>query len=637
MRWTLTMLLVCVSFATLTVADPMKLPDAGPGLRAYKLARTGALTDLRTQIGQMEIGDEATVDDFLAANTRLETAMMAFLSSQPGAILGFEPGPGAESVEGMLCVVRVSVAPEDVAKGLKTIHSLYYEGDVFSVEMLEAVGADETALKGNGVASAGMGQVSVPGEMIPVDSGSYHLESNLQGEAKAYWTAHVLGRGRLLACQTAREEALAALATRLGDHVLYRKITLREFIGEDFDSFATEMFLRPARERGVRYRTDAPIVEIKMEIALLDALTSVHSWMKKNGQDGDADLRRLDQIILRTRGTILSAVGAAAPTENYLREFPPGAAAWAQMFLDSPSWADGGSRRVVGSTGIDTGAEDAATAIADAQAAADLDGRCKLADAIAALPAAEGVTLGDLARRDPAVAQTLLAAQQGLKPKTDSRPDEDGIVESVLQADLRPLWEMIVSQHGQVLTMATDEVRETVEAEAAAEAAAEAEAAAAAEAEAAEEAVEEAIEVIEAEEIDISDEEPETVEPEEAIPDETPVTEIVEETVEEETISVEDEISIEDAVEPDEEAPVEKAVSEVVEEAVAEVEEVVDSLPTPDEAAADAASVGPETTDEPDDDASTEDVSEAEDPADDVDQPADEFDDDVLIIVPVDG
>ena len=379
------------------------------------------------------------------------------------------------------------------------------------------------------------------------------------------------------------------------------------------------MFLRPARERGIRYRTDAPIVEIEMEVTLLDALTSVHSWMKMNGQDGKPNLRRLDQVILHTRGTTLSAVGAAAPTENYLRDFPPDAAAWAQMFLASPSWADGGWRRVVGSAGVDTGVDDAAIAIAEAQAAAELDSRCRLADAIAALPAAEGVTLGDLAKRDPAVAQTLLAAQQRLKPRTDSRPGEDGRIESVLQTDLRPLWEMIVSRHGQVLTVAADEAHDAAEAEAEAVAAAE-EAEVPAEAEAAEEAAETA----EADEISVAADVAETADLETIVPDEPEPIE------EENAISVADDAAteVETAVE---DVAVEAIVVEaIVEEAVEEVEEIVDSLPTPEDAAADAASIDVEEVVEEVE--SPGDLSEAADPSADVDQPVEEFGDDVLII-----
>jgi len=205
---------VCVCGAALTAADPTSPIDIGPELRAYKLARAEAVADLREQVGQWAIEDDRTVDDFLAEDARLETALLAFLSAQ-----GDDQAPTL--VDGT-CRVTLTVPAAAVGEALSMICRLHYDGDAFTPEALAAAAPDEGSMSAQGQAAPVEGQVVEPGEMIPVDSGSYHLEEHLSGEAKAYWTAHVLGRGRLLACQAAREAALAALADRLGEHVLFK-------------------------------------------------------------------------------------------------------------------------------------------------------------------------------------------------------------------------------------------------------------------------------------------------------------------------------------------------------------------------------------------------------------------------------
>ena len=602
MRSTLIALaVVCVSAGALTAADLKSPVDVSPELRAYKLARADAVVDLRQQIGRWTIAEsETTVDDFLATDEKLETAMTAFLSAQSDKSPRFEGGA---------CHVRMDVAAEAVAEAFKTMHALYYDGDAFPADALAGAAPEGRTLSGEGQAARETGEVSQPGDMISVDSGNYHLSEHLQGQAKVYWTAHVLSRGRLLACRSAREAALAALADRLGDHKLSGETTIREFVGAEYDAFATEMFLRAARERGIRYRTDAPIVEIKVELSLLDALTSVHSWMKKNGQDGKPKIRRLDGIIFRTKDSAVSAVGAGAPPAAYLRDFPPDAAAWTQMFLDSPSWAQGGSKRVVGSATVAADAEDSVAAKAFARKAAELDSRCKLADAIAALPAAAGVTLGDLAERDGSVARTLLAAQQGVLPKESSRIGADGRVETVLEIDLMPLWEMIVNQHGQVLTMAADEVQEAAEAAGAAEAAAD---------------------------------EDDDAEAEVTAPDGTPDDEDV--AADADSISVEDDtddaddIAIEDVAADDAAAatPADEDTAADTDDSAA-LEDAADSAAADDiTPEVDADPVAEETNDATSDDAAAP-VSEADDPTGDMGETGDDgetvdYSDDVLVI-----
>jgi hypothetical protein len=147
----------------------------------------------------------------------------------------------------------------------------------------------------------------------------------MPSDVRELWQKHCTTRGRALVERAARDDAIAQLARRVGDLAIGPDLTVRKFLaGTDRPDAGAELFLRGATLRAVRYRADALVAEVEMEIRPRTLLGSMKGWARShvNGQRDDG-LARLENALLQADDTPLVQIGrGAAPAQEILLPTP---------------------------------------------------------------------------------------------------------------------------------------------------------------------------------------------------------------------------------------------------------------------------------------------------------------------------
>lgn len=439
MRMTIKLLL-CAAVLAGGVARADSLSEqqrAKRKLLAYRAARADAIRKLAERIKGLMITSETTVADFVTESDQINTALSAFLTGVR------EKGKPRHNDDGT-CELTMEVTLETIIVNLKTIHKRYYKGSKIKAQDFEQM---KVTNKVQVLEETGMGAEPEPfdeGAMVPVGSGSVDAARHLAGPAKAYWNAHVTGRGRLMAVRAARVEGMRRLAERIGGVFIDSETTVQDFVAEsDFINLATGTFLRGVRETGIKYHTDELIVEVKMEVTLVDVLTSIKSWMKSTQKGGQLKIKRLEQVIVTTKKRVIAETGMGIPPERYLKDVPTETIVLMRLASNSPSWVST-SKRVVGQGALDM---DAAIAQAKLMAfrAAELDARRKLAEETMGLMITSSTSVADFVTAHDEIRTAMLTFQQGAHVVRGSQKlMDDGTAEVTVEIDLEPLWETIL-------------------------------------------------------------------------------------------------------------------------------------------------------------------------------------------------
>lgn len=146
----------------------------------------------------------------------------------------------------------------------------------------------------------------------------------MPADVRELWQKHCTTRGQVLAERIAKDDAIAQLARRVGDLAIGPDLTVRKFLAAtDRPDAGVELFLRGAAVRAVRYRADALVAEVEVEIRPRTLLASLKGWARShvNGQrDGMA---QLENALLQADDTPLCQTGqAAVPAEEIVAPTP---------------------------------------------------------------------------------------------------------------------------------------------------------------------------------------------------------------------------------------------------------------------------------------------------------------------------
>jgi hypothetical protein len=281
-----------------------------------------------------------------------------------------------------------------------------------------------------------------PGVEVPIPAASTNTASMdyLTGAAKTWWLANVDPQQRLMACRAARVDGLRRLGERIKGVMITSKTSVKDFIAEsDKIDTSMETFIQGAREVGITYHVDEPIVEVDMEVTM----TSVYASLKSFGEmhcKGDAvSLKKLDELTVSTQDMKIkeTGMGVARAKANVVVA--------AVTSVTAPGWISQ-TMEATGNAAIDATRDNKAQAKLMAFRGAELDARRKLSEQINGLMITSKTKVEDFVTQKDEIKTHMLDFQVGAHVVDNSQKVlEDGTVEVKVEIELRPLWNMVTS------------------------------------------------------------------------------------------------------------------------------------------------------------------------------------------------
>ncbi|HUT57940.1 MAG TPA: hypothetical protein VNA25_08830 [Phycisphaerae bacterium] len=409
-------------------------------LLAMRAARADAMRKLGERIQGLFISSETHVKDFVTESDTIRTAMAAWLRGMR------EVGPPKWMEDGT-CEVKMEITMQQVIISLKMMHQRYYKGNKFKAVDFEQMTVTNT----NKILTVtGMGaprpEFEDGGEAIAIKEGtSLSSLDYMSKSAKAYWLAHVMPQGRLMAVRAARVVGMRRLAERVKGVFITSNTTVKDFVTESDDiNVSMNTFLRGARETAVRYHDAELIVEVDMEVTLASVYASLKSWGEAHYKGDRIRLKKLEELTVTTKKQIIKETGMGVPPEKYLKGVEMSAAM--QLSLQTPPWVTQ-TIRATGNAAIDTtGGQSAAQAKLMAFRGAELDARRKLSEEITGLMITSNTSVKDFVTQNDQIETSMMDFQVGAHVVDGSeKVMEDGTVEAIVEVELRPLWNMIIS------------------------------------------------------------------------------------------------------------------------------------------------------------------------------------------------
>jgi len=422
--------------ATEPATQPATQPSAAADperIWAHRAARAEAIRKLIEQIKAMPLAGKARVGDFLAASPALEAALTGHLVGLPDA----EP---AEYAEGGACRVSLAIRVAEVAAALKHVRERFYRAEPFKDEDFGAiVGEGPDVLRQVGRSGPPPGLLEVP--LIPYGAGRDYF-ARVGAPARKYWTEHVTNLGRRGAEEAALADATRRLAERVKDIPVGGQTRLADFVARWAGQSQIDpgQFLRGMRVLGARHYGDALVVEMDVEISLRTVYAALKNRLHQLPRIPPEQVRQVEQLIVSAAGSIRQT-GMGCPPVGQLRKLDPAALATLAMAASPPKWLDESLRRT-GEAKIENANEPGSRQ--QAVLAAERDARMALAAAVAELKVTEALSVGQLARKDSALARNVLAWLHSARPAGEPKISEDGDVEAALELPLRPLWRLLL-------------------------------------------------------------------------------------------------------------------------------------------------------------------------------------------------
>ncbi|MFW6066096.1 MAG: hypothetical protein ACOC9S_04685 [Planctomycetota bacterium] len=436
-------LLVAVTIAAgpLFAQDSANLQrEAQDKLLAYRAARADGIRKLAERIKGLMISSETTVRDFVTESDVIQTELNAFLSGVRETDKRY--------MEDGTCEVDMEVTLRTVVATLKQMHNRHYKGNKVKASDFDQiiVNSEDKVIKetGMGAPPPSMQQ----SDLIPNSGGGTVSISKLSPAAKDFWMAQCTPQGRLMAERGARVEAMRRLAERIRGVHIDSQTTVRDFVAES-DQINVDMraFLRGAREVGVRYHEDELMVEVEMEVTLRSVYASLKTWAETHYKGDKKHVKQLEELVVTTEDKVISETGMAVPPEKYLRDAPEDIQQTTSLAQNTPDWINT-TIRETGYAAVDTNNPNAAQAKLMAYRAAELDARRKLGEEISGLRISSDTTVQDFVATSDRIRSDMLAFQQGVHVVDGSqRISDEGMAETVVELELRPLWDMVIYYH----------------------------------------------------------------------------------------------------------------------------------------------------------------------------------------------
>jgi len=420
---------------TLSAQEDLSLQrKAQAKLMAERAARADAMRKIAERIRGLHITSETFVKDFVAESDQIQAAMTAFLS-------GMKEVGKPKHLEDGTCEVVMEVPLETVIVTVKEWHDRYYKGDKFKATDFEKMTVtNEIKI----IREVGQG-AEKEDATIPCEPDGRFDASRIPAKAMAFWSAHVTGRGRLMAQRAARVEGMRRLAERIKGVMITSETSVQDFVAEsDQIDVSMETFLQGARQTGIRYHDDEMIVEADMEVTLRTVYASLKSWSDVHYKGDKVRSSHFDELITTAKDTVIKETGMGVPPEQYLKDVTVEMTRAMSLAGKAPPWA-GMTKRAVGNAALDASMENPAQAKLMAYRGAELDARRKLAEEINGLMIASNTSVQDFVAQNDQIQSDMMAFQAGAHVVEGSQKLlPDGTAQVTVELDLKPLWDKII-------------------------------------------------------------------------------------------------------------------------------------------------------------------------------------------------
>ncbi len=429
----------CVSVATAQDALSEQ-KKAQIKLMSYRAARADAIRKIAERVKALKISSATTVKDSVAESDEIRTALDAYLT-------GAQETARPRYTEDGVCSVTMKVTLEEVITDLQKIHTACYKGKKFKVEDFEKITTNvnfkEIEETGSGAPKTDI-QVT---ETVAVKDGQAE-QASYPASAKGYWSERVTPQGRLMAIRAARLDAYRRLSERIKGTKVQSETSVKDFVAEDdFIRLASENHLKGVKEVGVRFHPDELVVEVEMQVKLRTVMESVKTFVEEKYKDDKAKIKKFEEITQTYQDTIIRETGMGIPPAKYLKNADKKEVAVMEMTKqfskDMPQWADQ-ILRVRGQGLVGKDGDEKQNQLM-AYRAAELDARRKIAEEIDGLELVANKTkVRDFAKCDE-IRTSVVAFQQGAAVIEESKQIKDGVATVEVEIDLRPLWDMYIS------------------------------------------------------------------------------------------------------------------------------------------------------------------------------------------------
>jgi hypothetical protein len=400
-------------------------------LLAARAARADAMRKLAERINGLFITSSTHVKDFVTQSDTIKTAMMAWLS-------GMKEVDKPKFNDDGTAEVTLEITMEQLILNLQQISQRYQKGDKFVAKDFEqmSITNKETVLRETGMGAPR--PMENPAETVAVTAAAALSSPDyLTGAAKTWWYANVDAQQRLLAVRAARVDALRRLGERIQGVFITSKTTVKDFIAES-DKIDTAMttFLVGAKETGIAYHVDEPIVEVEMEVTLTSIYAELKSWGEVHVKNDTMSLKKLEELNVKAVDTKFRETGMGVARAK------AGVVVAAAVSITAPGWISE-TMEAVGNAAIDK-ARDPAQGKLMAFRGAELDARRKLAEQLSGLMITSKTKVEDFITQKDEIKTHMLDFQVGARVKDKSQKvNEDGTVEVTVEIELRPLWNML--------------------------------------------------------------------------------------------------------------------------------------------------------------------------------------------------
>lgn len=440
-RWMLCAGVLAAMALPLQAGDAVSLKrQAQNKLLAYRAARVDGIRKLAERIKGLKITSSTTVRDFVTESDEIEASLMAFLNGMK------EVGKPRYMADGT-CEVTMTVKLLTVIATLEQIHRAHYKGDKIRVTDFQQMKVQNKVTEITEVGSGAPRPEFVEPPLIPPPAGQPRASfSGASRAAQAFWAKNCTGQGRLMAERAARLDAMRKLAARINGVYITGNTTVRDFVTENDEvRAAMQSFIKGQRELGRRYHDNELIVEVEMGIKLRTLYATLKSFAQAHARDDRVRIRALEQLTVKAKDKMIKETGVGVPPERYLkRDVPVEIRQTVTVASNAPPWI-GRTLRATGNGAIDTNNPNRAQAKLMAFRAAEMDARRKLAEQIQGLMITSNTSVRDFVADRDEIRTSLLAFQQGAHVVEGSQKvNPDGTVESVVEIELRPLWNSIL-------------------------------------------------------------------------------------------------------------------------------------------------------------------------------------------------
>jgi hypothetical protein len=404
-------------------------------LLAMRAARVDAMRKLAERINGLVITSETNVKDFVATSDVIQSSMMSWLRGMK------EVGEPRYTPDG-ICEVTLEVTVQEIVVELQRLCRQYYKGNKFAVADFEKININTTekVIRETG-SGAPRPEFDPRGTLAPPTAGGQDIMSSA---AWAYWTAHCLPQGRLMAKRAAELDAMRKLGERINGLVITSDTTVKDFVATD-DRIQTAMrsFLKGMKPIGTRYHDNELIVEVELQITVQELVATLERFRKEYYQGNRVAVEDIEKLNTRIEEKDIRETGMGVPPDKYLKDLGPdgtAAIAAAQQAINWPPVAS-----ATGQAAIDTGNTNAAQAKLMAMRGAELDARRKLAEKLDGLMISSNTTVKDFVALNDVIQTSMLTFQQGAHRVNGSeKVAPDGTVEVTVEVDLQPLINMVL-------------------------------------------------------------------------------------------------------------------------------------------------------------------------------------------------